>query len=332
MSTDTQVPFDPQVLRDTLKPLVPGQTTILTLDQQRYLRHYGIHFSESNAAIEHWFGRIDSPLHQLAAHVWRPEDAVGTSMVLHGYYDHVGLYGHLIGHLLDRRQTVLAFDLPGHGLSSGAPATIDSFDDYVAAFDACMDGLHAWLPKPWSLLGQSTGGAIAMEWLLVNGLTRTTSPFDHVILLAPLVRPASWRLSRIVYQVARRLVAERPRGWSDNADNQEFLTFLRERDPLQAKTLPVQWVTAMVAWMRRFQTYQPTDVAPLVIQGQADNTVDWHYNMRVIERLFEPQIVYLREARHHLVNESPALRERLFALIDQNMSETKAVFAMGKSK
>ena len=313
--------FNPLALRASLKPLVPGQPAILTPDQDRFLRHYGIHFSESDRGIEHWFGRVDSKTHELAAHLWRPRKAVASSIVVHGYYDHVGLYRHLIGHLIDRGHAVLSFDLPGHGLSSGAVATIDTFDHYVAAFDACLQAFESHLPKPWNLFGQSTGGAIAMEWLLANGLRRATSPFEHVILLAPLVRPANWGVNRIVYQIARRVFTERPRGLSDNADNPEFLAFLRELDPLQAKTLPVQWVTAMVEWMRHFETHRATDIAPLVIQGQSDKTVDWRYNMKVIERLFEPQIVYLPEARHHLVNESPALRARMFAAIDQHLDQ-----------
>ncbi len=317
----TDVGFDPQALRTSLKPLVPGERAILTPQEDRYLRHYGIHFGESHEGIEHWFGKVPSPNHDIAAHLWRPRDAVGTSVVVHGYYDHVGLYRHLINHLIERGYAVLSFDLPGHGLSSGSPATIATFDHYVEAFDACLAALGEHLPKPWHLFGQSTGGAIAMEWLLANGLRRATSPFEHVILLAPLVRPANWGMGRIMYQVARRLVTERPRGLSDNADNPEFLTFLRERDPLQAKTLPVQWVTAMVEWMRRFETRPATDIAPLVVQGQSDKTVDWRYNMKVIERLFAPQIVYLPEARHHLVNESPALRERVFAAIDQRLEQ-----------
>ena len=211
---------------------------------------------------------------------------------------------------------------PGTACRAANAATIETFDHYVEAFDACLAALGPHLPKPWHLFGQSTGGAIAMEWLLANRLVRATSPFAHVVLLAPLVRPASWPLTRIVYQVARHFVSERPRGLSDNADNAEFLTFLRERDPLQAKTLPIQWVTAMVQWMRRFESHASTDIAPLIIQGQADKTVDWRYNMKVIERLFEPQIVYLPEARHHLVNESPALRVRMFAAIDRWMSDT----------
>jgi len=324
----TDLGFDPQLLRASLKPLVPGQRAILTPEEDRYLRHYGIHFSESHKGIEHWFGKVPSPSHEIAAHLWRPRDALGTSVVVHGYYDHVGLYRHLIAHLLERGQAVLSFDLPGHGLSSGGAATIESFDHYVEAFDACLTALGPHLPKPWQLYGQSTGGAIAMEWLLANRLARDTSPFAHVILLAPLVRPASWPMTRLFYHAVRHFVKERPRGTSDNADNPEFLAFLRDQDPLQAKTLPVQWVTAMVQWMRRFEAYPATDIAPLVIQGQADKTVDWRYNMKVIERLFEPQIVYLPEARHHLVNESPALRVRMFAAIDRWLTDTNAALSV----
>jgi lysophospholipase len=313
--------FDPRVLRASLKPLVPGERTILTPDQDRYLRHYGIHFADSIDGLAHQLGRVETSTHAIAAHLWTPRGAKGSAVVVHGYYDHVGLYGHLIRFLLDRDLTVLSFDLPGHGLSSGEPATIETFDHYVEAFDACINAFESHLPKPWNLFGQSTGGAIAMEWLLANGLTRATSPFEHVVLLAPLVRPANWPVGRLVYQIARHVISERPRGLSDNADNPEFLTFLRERDPMQATTLPIQWVTAMVQWMRRFETRSPTDIAPLVVQGQSDKTVDWRYNVKVIERLFEPQIVYLPEARHHLVNESPALRARMFAAIDQHLEQ-----------
>jgi pimeloyl-ACP methyl ester carboxylesterase len=184
--------FDPQVLRASLRPLVPGERAILTPDQDRYLRHYGIHFADSIEGLAHQLGRIETSTHLIAAHLWTPRDPKGSAVVVHGYYDHVGLYGHLIRFLLDRDLAVLSFDLPGHGLSSGEPATIETFDHYVEAFDACINAFESHLPKPWNLFGQSTGGAIAMEWLLANGLRRATSPFEHVVLLAPLVRPANW--------------------------------------------------------------------------------------------------------------------------------------------
>jgi alpha-beta hydrolase superfamily lysophospholipase len=313
--------FDPHGLRDSLRLLMPEDPVVLTPEEDAYLRHYNIHFIEEFPDLRHSFGAITAGDHRVAAHLWSPADARGTAVVVHGYYDHTGLYGHLIRHLIERGLAVLCFDLPGHGLSSGPPADIETFDHYVAAFDGCLAALRDHLPRPWHLFGQSTGGAVAMEWLLANGYTAASAPFERVVLLAPLVRPHLWPVNRWVYEVARRVVKERPRTFSSNADNLEFLEFLRHRDPLQARTLPVRWVTAMIAWRQRFEGYPPTDIAPLVIQGHADRTVDWRYNMKVISRLFQPRIFYIPEARHHLVNESPAVRAQIFAAIEEALAE-----------
>jgi alpha-beta hydrolase superfamily lysophospholipase len=56
-----------------------------------------------------------------------------------------------------------------------------------------------------------------------------------------------------------------------------------------------------------------------VVQGQSDQTVDWKYNMQILERLFEPEVLYIPEARHHLVNESAAIRAQIFAAIDAEL-------------
>jgi alpha-beta hydrolase superfamily lysophospholipase len=308
--------FDPEVLRQQLRLLTPDDPVLLTPEEDAYLRHYGIRFTDQIEGLRHHFGAVETASHRIAAHLWVPADARGTAVVIHGYYDHTGLYGHLLRHLIDRGLAVLAFDLPGHGLSSGQPATIETFDHYVAAFDACLAALGGHLPKPWTLFGQSTGGAIAMEWLLANGHTRDTAPFAGIVLLAPLIRPYAWGTNRIVYEIARRFITERPRTFVPNTENPEFLEFLRDRDPMQARTLPVQWVTAMVQWRRRFERYRPSDLRLLVVQGHADQTVDWRYNLKVISRLFAPRVFYIPEARHHLVNESAAIRARIFQAID----------------
>jgi alpha-beta hydrolase superfamily lysophospholipase len=317
--------FQPAALRDALRLIVPGAPALLTPEEDAYLRHYDIHFVEEYPGLAHSFGAIDAGSHRIAAHLWVPAAPRGSAVVIHGYYDHTGLYRHLIRHLIDRNFAVMSFDLPGHGLSSGAPATIDTFDHYVDAFDGCLAALGPHLPEPWVLFGQSTGGAIAMEWLLARGHSRSSSPFARVVLLAPLVRPHRWPVARVVYEVARRFINERPRTFTSNAENPEFIEFLRDRDPLQARTLPVRWVTAMQAWRLRFEQRTPSDIAPLVIQGHADRTVDWRYNVRVIQRLFAPRLFYVPEARHHLVNESPAIRARIFQAIDGELNAAAPV-------
>jgi len=87
---------------------------------------------------------------------------------------------------------------------------------------------------------------------------------------------------------------------------------------LQSSRLPVDWLLAMVDYQKRFATF-PTEVQKLsIIQGTADKTVDWKYNIRKIEEKFEGSKVYLVDGgMHHLVNESRGYRERVFSLINQ---------------
>ena len=158
-----------------------------------------------------------------------------------------------------------------------------------------------------------------MEWLLANGVARATSPFSGIVLLAPLVRPYLWPVGRLFYEVVRRFITERERTFSVNAENPEFIEFLKHHDPLQARVLPVQWVTAMVAWKKRFVSRAPSDLGLLVVQGTADRTVDHRYNLKIIEQLFDAKVVYVPEARHHLVNESVVLRQQIFQAVDAQL-------------
>jgi alpha-beta hydrolase superfamily lysophospholipase len=307
--------FDAARIRATLPPLTLDERRTLPREERDYLAFYGIDFAATLRGVEHWFGAVDHYPHRLAAHVWQPSQPIGTFFVLHGYFDHVGIYRHLIRHLLEARYAVVAFDLPGHGLSTGDPAHIDSFDDYVSAFDRCLCAVDPSRHGRWHVVGQSTGAAIAMEWALANGYTKANAPFGTLTLLAPLVRPANWPTVRFAYYLGRHILRRRVRLFRENSGDPGFLEFLRDLDPLQARTLPMAWINAMVGWMRRFPRHTPSDLQPLVVQGTGDTTVDWRYNLSVIEQLFDTEIVMLPRARHHLVHEAPAIRSQVFAAL-----------------
>ncbi|MOA64277.1 hypothetical protein D3C78_1902730 [compost metagenome] len=50
-------------------------------------------------------------------------------------------------------------------------------------------------------------------------------------------------------------------------------------------------------------------------------TVDWQHNLEVLGTKFRtPEQLILRGARHHLVNEDEAQRQRLFALLNERFS------------
>ncbi|MBA1201584.1 alpha/beta hydrolase [Pseudomonas capeferrum] len=305
------VTFHPDLLRASLPALAARQ---LPCPQScAYQRYYGL-----DLPGESWMGGLAIADFDLVGQVWLPPRPVATLFVMHGFYDHMGLYRHVIEWGLEQGYAVISCDLPGHGLSSGARASIDDFDVYQQVLQALFEQARLLaLPHPWHLCGQSTGGAILIDHLLHQG---ERSPADgEVILLAPLVRPRAWHWSRLSYGVLRHFVDGIERRFTENSNDPAFLPFL-EADPLQPRRLPTAWVGALVAWVKRIEAAPTSQRRPLIIQGQADGTVDWPYNLKVLQAKFaEPRILLLPEARHHLANELPDIRWRYFDFIGQHL-------------
>lgn len=310
------LPIDPDVLRAQLSPI--SDTADLTPDAHIYQAYYGLDLPHRGETRRH-LGRFNVHGYEVVAQAWYPEHPVATLLVLHGYYDHMGLYRHVVDWGLKMGFAVLACDLPGHGLSSGPRASINEFDEYQAVLESLMDEARKLcLPQPWHLLGQSTGAAIVLEYLLRRPVR---SEVGRGILLAPLVRPCAWVRSRLTYQLVRRFVSHIPRRFSANSSDAEFLDFVRSRDPLQPDILPTAWVGALARWIPRIEGAAPSAHSPIIIQGEADMTVDWQYNLPVLESKFaSPEILRLPKARHHLVNEHEALRREYFAFLTERLS------------
>ena len=191
------------------------------------------------------------------------------ALVCHGYYDHMGLYGHLVAQLLQRNIAVVGFDQIGHGLSTGPQATISDFQCYIQVVEVVhklTKRLSDDLPLHW--FGQSMGGALTMEYWQQQQLTEHNRPTGEMVLLAPLVRPYAWVVMRWVFELAKRLVESRPRDIATNIDNPEFVALL-SCDPLQAQTLPVAWVNAMVNWFSRFEASAPSFWSPKSFRASA---------------------------------------------------------------
>ncbi|MDO6563017.1 alpha/beta hydrolase [Amphritea sp. 1_MG-2023] len=243
----------------------------------------------------------------------------GTAVVVHGYFDHSGLYRHLISYLLEIGWNVLIFDLPGHGLSQGPPLAIESFTTYAEKLTALLNSRKEHLTGPWVLIGQSTGAAILMEQQLKFGFYDW--PIKQQVFLAPLVRPCGWQEIASQYRWLRFLRRSVPRRYSLSSGDQAFLDFVRYEDPLQHRRIPVRWIGAMLRWIDEVEQSASLTTQPLCIQGVEDTTVEWRHNLGVIGRLYPGlEIKLLQHARHHLVNESTALRLQVFKLIEQSLN------------
>lgn len=290
---------------------------------QAYLSHYQL--PSAAEGYSHYAGTLDLPEHSIAVQLWQPlsneenpKPPQATALITHGLYDHVGLYRHLIRYCLARDWQVVAFDLPGHGLSGGVRSSIDSFQEYDGVFTRLLSNLAVQLNQPIHAFGQSTGGAIIANYLLKNSVTPEHSPFASVNFIAPLVRPREWRKIRSAYWLLKHFKKTIVRGRSINSQDAEFLDFLWHHDPLQAGELGTNWLGALLVWERFIQQCSPCQVPINIVQGDDDNSVLWRYNLPFLKEKF-PQhcLKIIHTGRHHLVNETEALRRKMWTFFDE---------------
>ncbi|EKF72891.1 hypothetical protein A11A3_16460 [Alcanivorax hongdengensis A-11-3] len=315
-----QQPFDREHIVSHWQPLNWERFDPLDEESQRYVAYYGLDFARRLPELEHGFGYFEAAGHTLSVHAWRPAAPRGTVFVCHGYFDHVGLYRHVIGHVLELGYAVLAYDLPGHGLSSGPQAMIRDFRIYRQVLEQCLSLAENHFPRPWHAVAQSTGGAIVMDYLLSRD-SADDNPFSQVILLAPLVRPFKWQTARWLHTFVSPFAQSIKRVFTINSNDPDFLDFLENQDPLQSRRLSARWVSALKRWLPLFEKAGHVKVSPVVIQGDQDETVDWRYNLSVIRNKFEdPDIHILPGARHQLANESADFRARIFHIMDKYLA------------
>jgi alpha-beta hydrolase superfamily lysophospholipase len=308
--------FDPQALRNSLQPLSAAQP--LSAEGLAYQRFYILDRLGLERPLRTWLGRMDVGGYEIVGQVWIPDRPVATLFLMHGFYDHMGLFRHLIEWALSMDFAVISCDLPGHGLSSGPRASINDFAEYQGVLQRLFEEASALqLPTPWHLCGQSTGGAILIDHLLNHGVESPAQ--GQVILLAPLVRPRAWGWSRLSYYLLNPFVTGIARRFSENTNAPAFLPFLLA-DPLQPQRLPTAWVGALARWIKRIESAPSSPRSPIIIQGEADMTVDWSHNLGVLsEKFSQPRILMLSDARHHLANEIPELRAQYLAFIEQKI-------------
>ena len=164
-------PAELNQLRENLPPFAEGSS--LPAGLQDYLHFYDLDFSQRYPGAQYNAGTIQSGQFSLFTQRWLLPNARANLLLVHGYFDHAGIYDKLIDYGLSRGCSVLIFDLPGHGLSTGERAVIDDFADYGRAVNAVIGGARL-PPLPLYALGQSTGCAA----LILNCVPQSTFHSD----------------------------------------------------------------------------------------------------------------------------------------------------------
>ena len=206
--------------------------------------------------------------------------------LFHGFYDHMGLYRHVVDWALDQGFVVIACDLPGHGLSSGERASIDDFAVYqrvVQALFAQAAGA-ATCRNPGTCSGKAP--AARSWWTICSTRRRQPGPGQGASAVAAgaaaclgLVEaqllPAAGRSSKALRGVSVRTPTTRrsSRSWKPTRCSRA--------------QLPTAWVGALARWIKRIEAAPRSPRRPVIVQGEEDMTVDWRHNLQVLRGKFD---------------------------------------------
>jgi len=296
-------------IREELRPLDFSGRQSYSDSVVSYFQCYGLDFAGEN--VEHVFGTFKSDGRTLSGHVFKPKKYKATVFVLHGYLNHCAQLKHLIRYLIEAGYAVAAFDLPGHGLSSGERAAIEDFSQYSDALAGFVSAADKGLAGPYHVIGFSTGASAVIDYLF----SCENSVFDKVILAAPLVHSVAWQSSKAGLKFYGSFASHVPRIYRKESSDEQYLKFVRA-DPLQSTDVSLKWVKALHRWNDRIADLPACKAKVKVVQGTSDKTVDWKFNVEFIrEKFSDVDVSLIENCRHEMFNESEDIRKKVFSQI-----------------
>lgn len=282
-----------------------------------YFKFYSLDLADDN--IDHIFGSFKSQDQVLVAHIFKPKEYKATVFALHGYFNHSGQLNYLIKDLIKQGYAVASYDMQGHGLSTGQKAAIDDFSQYSQTLLDFINLTSPHLKGPYHFIGHSTGAVAVLDYLL----TGEANIFDKLILISPLVHCVAWEETKISYRHKIPLITSVPRVFRQSSSDRGYLNFVRHRDPLQFKKVPLKWVNALHQWNEKIAEIKYCNRSIKVIQGKKDTIVDFKFNIKFLQEKFaDIDITLIDNGRHELLNESPEIRKKVFSYISHYL-ETK---------
>jgi len=260
----------------------------------------------------HGYGTVRVGDLEIACQTWIPARARGTVFLVHGYYNHTGIWAPHIRRFLSEGWAVASLDLPGHGLSGGRPFDVDSIGEYSGALMALEDSLRGRAPRPWSVVGHSLGGLVVLD-----RARRGNYPYTNSVLLAPMVHFSGWTWIGAVLPVVSLFKQDMVRGKALNSSSDTAFLHRVERDPLEGWITPVHWLKEVRIWNAEAGSGRLANSSWFFLQGDKDATVDWRYDIDwVAARTDGLHVRMFTGARHHLQDEGGPLGDLVRASLD----------------
>ena len=246
----------------------------------------------------------------LPGRVWCAEQPRALVAVVHGLGEHSGRYAALAEALVERRFSVAALDLPGHGETTGPRGHAKSWeflrDQCVPATFTASRGMPGQPPDLHTvLLGHSLGGLLALDYTIAH-----PRELLAVVASAPPLRtpaPPVWKLG--LAEVAKVLAPAQ--GFANGLDESgmsrdEEVVRLRASDPLVHDRITPSLYFGMEQARKRVMTEARRLAIPaLLLQGMKDRIIDpkgaLEFNVAAPHGM--ARIITYPEAYHELFND-----------------------------
>jgi alpha-beta hydrolase superfamily lysophospholipase len=242
--------------------------------------------------------------------------ARGTVLWVHGYAEHSGRYLPLIQYLLELGWHSIAWDLRGHGRSTGRRGYVSDLEEYLADLTAVWTHWHPRVPQPIVLFGHSLGGLIVLRYrqkyaaLWKPRLTVVSAPLIQLKVKVPAYK-------RILGELAARFLPtlSLPSGLKptdlthDPAEAQAYAN-----DPLVFKIATAGWFAAIQRAQADLWKDLPrlTDEAFLFLIPEKDPVCDSQATHHFFDHLPTPHkhLLAYPESYHEPLHET--FREKVF--------------------
>ena len=142
---------------------------------------------------------------QLFTQAWTHPDPTTIVLLVHGYGEHSGRYGHVARAVNNIGVSVYTYDQRGYGRSEGRTAYVDTFDQYLDDLRVVLDHVRRSAPDvPLYLFGHSMGGAVVLLYALerqtvgISGLILSSPAIEVDPDIAPLLRKMAKGIGRLL--------------------------------------------------------------------------------------------------------------------------------------
>lgn len=106
----------------------------------------------------------------VTARSWADGEPRYVAVLVHGYGEHLGRYGHVADVLVRHGAVVCGPDHAGHGRSAGERVLVEDVEDVVADLHTVVEAARGGHPGlPAVMIGHSMGGLIATRYAQLHG-------------------------------------------------------------------------------------------------------------------------------------------------------------------